>query len=66
MTSAPSACWNSSSYERQSPWQLDAASQIGQLEQELQSSLDQLEQIETGGLGSELESNEDCAAARGS
>ena len=43
-----------------------AASQVGQLEQELQSSLDQLEQIETGGLGSELESNEDCAAARGS
>ena len=44
----------------------EAASQIGQLEQELESSLDQLEQIETGELGSELESNEDCAAARGS
>jgi hypothetical protein len=43
----------------------EAASQIGQLEQELESSLDQLEQIETGELGSELESNEDCAAARG-
>lgn len=44
----------------------DAAAQIGQLEQELESSLDELEQIETGELGSELESNEDCAAARGS
>ena len=44
----------------------EAASQIGQLEQELESSLDELEQIETGELGSELESNEDCAAARGS
>lgn len=44
----------------------EAASQVGQLEQELESSLDQLEQIETGELGSELESNEDCAAARGS
>jgi hypothetical protein len=41
-----------------------AASQVGELEQELQSSLDQLESIETGELGSELESNEDCAAAR--
>jgi hypothetical protein len=41
-----------------------AASEIGQLEQELRSSLDQLEQVETGELGQELESNEDCAAAQ--
>jgi hypothetical protein len=41
-----------------------AASQIGQLEQELQSSLDQLENLDTGELGDELESNEDCDAAR--
>jgi hypothetical protein len=41
-----------------------AAAQVGQLEQELQGSLDQLEQVETGELGQELESNEDCAAAQ--
>jgi len=41
-----------------------AASQIGQLEQELQSSLDQLENLDTGELGAELEANEDCAAAQ--
>lgn len=41
-----------------------AASQIGQLEQELQSSLDELENLETGELGDELQSNEDCDAAR--
>ena len=42
-----------------------AASQIGELEQELEGGLDQLENVETGELGAELESNEDCAAARG-
>jgi len=41
-----------------------AASQIGQLEQELRGSLDQLEQVETGELGEELQSNEDCASAQ--
>ncbi len=41
-----------------------AASQIGQLEQELQSSLTQLEDLDTGELSAELQSNEDCAAAR--
>jgi hypothetical protein len=41
-----------------------AAAQVGQLEQELRSSLDQLEQVETGELGEELESNEDCATAQ--
>ena len=41
-----------------------AASQVGQLEQELQSSVDELENLDTGELGSELESNEDCAAAK--
>ena len=41
-----------------------AASQIGQLEQELQSSLDQLENLDTGELKDELESNDDCDAAR--
>jgi methyl-accepting chemotaxis protein len=41
-----------------------AASQIGQLEQELQSSLDQLENLDTGELKGELESNDDCDTAR--
>ncbi len=41
-----------------------ATAQIGELEQELQSSLDELENLDTGELGSELESNEDCAAAK--
>jgi hypothetical protein len=41
-----------------------AGSQIGQLEQELQSGLAQLQELDSGELGSELESNEDCAAAR--
>ena len=40
------------------------ATQASQLQQELQSSLDELENVQTGELGSELESNEDCAAAR--
>jgi methyl-accepting chemotaxis protein len=42
----------------------EAASQIGQLEQELQSSLDEIENLNTGELRDELESNEDCDAAR--
>ena len=41
----------------------EAASQIGQLEQELQSSLDEIENLNTGELRDELESNEDCDAA---
>jgi hypothetical protein len=41
-----------------------AASQVGQLEQELQGGLDQLENLDTGELKDELESNEDCTEAR--
>ena len=41
-----------------------AASQIGQLEQELQNGLDELENLDTGELRDEIESNEDCAAAQ--
>ena len=41
-----------------------AAAQLGDLEQELQTSLDELENVDTGELKSELESNEDCAAAQ--
>ncbi len=41
-----------------------AATQIGGLQDELQSSLDQLQSVDTGELRSALESNEDCAAAR--
>jgi hypothetical protein len=40
------------------------ATQAGQLEQDLQGSLDELENVQTGEFGSELQSNEDCAAAR--
>lgn len=40
------------------------AAQVGQLEQELRSSLGELEDLDTGELGTELESNEDCAAAQ--
>jgi hypothetical protein len=41
-----------------------AAAQLGDLEQELQTSLDELENVDTGEFKSELESNEDCAAAQ--
>ncbi len=41
-----------------------AGTQIGQLQQDLQSSIAELENVDTGELRSELESNEDCAAAR--
>lgn len=41
-----------------------AAAQLGDLEQELQTSLDELESVDTGELKSELDSNEDCAAAQ--
>ena len=41
-----------------------AAAQLDDLEQELQSSLAELENVDTGELKSELESNEDCAAAQ--
>lgn len=41
-----------------------ATSQLDGLEQELQGSLDELESVDTGELQQELESNEDCAAAR--
>ncbi|HXV34495.1 MAG TPA: hypothetical protein VD769_10845 [Gaiellaceae bacterium] len=41
-----------------------AAAQIDQLESELSGSLDELESLDTGELQSELEANEDCAAAR--
>jgi ABC-type transporter Mla subunit MlaD len=41
-----------------------AAAQIAQLEDELQSSFEELEGLDTGELRDELSSNEDCAAAR--
>jgi DNA repair ATPase RecN len=41
-----------------------AVTQITQLEDELQTSLAQLEDLDTGELRDELSSNEDCAAAR--
>lgn len=41
-----------------------AAAQIEQLQSELSSSLDELQNLDTGELRSELESNDDCAAAQ--
>jgi hypothetical protein len=41
-----------------------ASSQIGELQQELQSGLDELENLDTGELRDALESNEDCTEAR--
>ena len=41
-----------------------ATAQLGGLQAELQSSLTELENVDTGELKSELESNEDCAAAQ--
>jgi hypothetical protein len=41
-----------------------AAGQLGGLQQELQSSLEDLEEVDTGELRSELDANEDCSAAR--
>ena len=41
-----------------------ATAQLDSLQQELQSSLDELESVDAGELKSELESNEDCAAAK--
>jgi hypothetical protein len=41
-----------------------ASSQIGELQQELQNGLDELENLDTGELKDELESNEDCTEAR--
>jgi ABC-type transporter Mla subunit MlaD len=42
-----------------------AGTQIAQMGQDLQSSLDELENVEGGGeLRDEIESNEDCDAAR--
>jgi hypothetical protein len=41
-----------------------ASSELGQLQQDLQSSLDDLENLDTGELRDELESNDDCTAAR--
>ena len=41
-----------------------ATAQLGGLQDELQSSLTELENVDTGELKSELESNEDCAAAQ--
>lgn len=43
-----------------------ATSELDDLEQELQSSLDELENVDAGELRQELQSNEDCAAARSS
>jgi hypothetical protein len=42
----------------------EAASQLGQLQQELQNGLDELENLDSGELRDELDSNEDCQAAR--
>jgi hypothetical protein len=42
----------------------EASSQIGELQQELQGGLDELENLDSGELRDELESNEDCAEAR--
>jgi hypothetical protein len=42
----------------------EAGAQIGGLENELQSSLDELESVDTGELREELEANGDCDAAR--
>ena len=41
-----------------------ATAQLDDLQQELESSLDQLESVDTGELKGELESNEDCATAQ--
>jgi hypothetical protein len=41
-----------------------AAAQIEQLESELSSSLDEIRNLDTGELKSELDSNEECAAAQ--